>query len=125
MRDFVNTIDDHGGVHTNSGIHNFAAFSIMTSRAQNGSFHFTAQDLAKMFYISLTQQLTRQSGFSDSRRGVLLAARSLFRALAPADLNVKVRAIERVLTRLAHRVSDARACSALDARCRTPCSVPV
>jgi Zn-dependent metalloprotease len=95
MRDFVNTIDDHGGVHTNSGIHNFAAFSIMTSRAQNGSFHFTAQDLAKMFYISLTQQLTRQSGFSDSRRGVLLAARSLFRALAPADLNVKVRAIEK------------------------------
>ena len=48
-----------------------------------------------MFYLSLTQQLTRQSGFSDSRRGVLLAARSLFRTLAPAELNAKVRAIEK------------------------------
>jgi len=94
MRDFLNTTDDNGGVHTNSGIHNFAAFTIMTSKAQN-SFVFTPQDLARMFYLSLTQQLTRQSGFSDSRRGVLLTARTLFRTLAPAELNAKVRAIEK------------------------------
>jgi Zn-dependent metalloprotease len=64
MRDFVRKPekDDFGGVHTNSGIHNFAAFKIITSK-QGGTFHFTAPDLAKMFYICLSQQLTRQSDF--------------------------------------------------------------
>ena len=95
MRDFVRKPekDDFGGVHTNSGIHNFAAFKIITSK-QGGTFHFTAPDLAKMFYICLSQQLTRQSDFSDSRRGVLLAARSLFRTLPQAQLDAKIAAIE-------------------------------
>jgi hypothetical protein len=47
-----------------------------------------------MFYIALTQQLSRQSGFADSRRGVLLATRSLFRKLPRAALVRRVEAVE-------------------------------
>jgi Zn-dependent metalloprotease len=47
-----------------------------------------------MFYIALTQQLSPQSRFSDSRRGVVLAARSLFRKLPQADIDKRVHAIE-------------------------------
>jgi Zn-dependent metalloprotease len=98
MNNFVrrpnNEQNDFGGVHTNSGIHNFAAFNIMTALDGSGGFLFTAKDLAAMFYVALTQQLSRQSVFSDSRRGVLTATRSLFRSLPTAELDRRVRAVE-------------------------------
>lgn len=47
MRNYVNTTRDAGGVHTNSGIHNFAAFKIMTSKTRDGNFVFLPEDLAK------------------------------------------------------------------------------
>lgn len=69
---------DWGGVHTNSGIHNKAAHNLLT--AKNGDkYIFDPTTVAKLFYITLTEQLSRTSGFSDSRRGVELVARSLFR----------------------------------------------
>jgi bacillolysin/neutral peptidase B len=71
---------DNGGVHRYSGIHNKAFYNIATSRAAgNGPFVFTPTDLAAMFYIALSQHLSRTSLFTDSRRGVELAAASLFR----------------------------------------------
>ena len=73
--------EDYGGVHYNSGIHNFAAYNIITAADGAGGRLFKPEELAAMFYIALTQHLARQSGFSDSRRGVVLAARSLFRQL--------------------------------------------
>ena len=77
---------DFGGVHINSGIHNFAAYNVMT--AQNGGkFLFKPSELAAMFYVALTQQLSRQSTFSDSRRAVVLTARSLFRALPQTQID--------------------------------------
>jgi Zn-dependent metalloprotease len=36
------------------------------------------REVAALFYLALTQSLSRTSRFSDSRRGVELAARSLF-----------------------------------------------
>ena len=94
MDDFVRTSRDHGGVHINSGIHNYAAYRIMTAHSA-GSLVFTAPDIAAIFYLSLTLHLTRQSKFADSRRGVVLAARSLFRSDEPAVLARKIAAIER------------------------------
>ena len=94
MDDFVKTSQDHGGVHINSGIHNYAAYRIMTSHSA-GNLVFTAPELAAIFYLGLTQHLTRQSVFADSRRGVVLAARSLFRKDPPADLQRKIAAVER------------------------------
>ena len=93
MSDFRETSADHGGVHANSGIHNFAAFNIITAQS-NGAFLFKAEELAAMFYVALTQQLSRQSTFADSHRGVVLAARSLFRDLPQSELDARIAAIE-------------------------------
>jgi Zn-dependent metalloprotease len=94
MKDFVrlpgDRDNDYGGVHTNSGIHNFAAYSVMTAGNSSGGYLFNASELAAIFYIALTQQLSRQSTFVDSRRSVLLAARSLFRKLPAQELAQRV-----------------------------------
>ena len=85
--------NDYGWVHDNSGIHNFAAYKIMTAKA-GSRYVFSKSDVAGMFFLALTTQLSRTSVFSDSRRGVLQAARSLFRGQSAAVLARKVKAIE-------------------------------
>ncbi|MGA7803319.1 M4 family metallopeptidase [Bradyrhizobium sp.] len=84
---------DAGGVHINSGIHNFAAFNMMSAISGRASV-FKPAELAAIFYISLTQQLSRQSTFADSRRGVVLATRSLFRKLPQKKIDARVAAVE-------------------------------
>ncbi|MEN3380513.1 MAG: neutral peptidase [Hyphomicrobiales bacterium] len=97
MKDYkkspVTLAGDFGGVHVNSGIHNFAAFKIMTTRGADG-FLFRPAELAAMFYVALTQQLSRMSTFSDSRRGVVIATRSLFRKLPQAEIDTRAAAVE-------------------------------
>jgi Zn-dependent metalloprotease len=97
MKDFIDfpltPKDDSGGVHFNSGIHNFAAFNVMSAN-DGRKFTFRPHELAAMFYIALTQQLSRQSTFADSRRGVLLATRSLFRDLPGKQIARRVAAVE-------------------------------
>lgn len=88
---------DHGGVHTNSGIHNFAAYKLMTAKS-GGKFVFSPAEVAAVFYITVTQHLSRQSGFSDSRRGALIATRSLFRNASSAELAKRVTAVEKAFT---------------------------
>ncbi|MBF5046453.1 hypothetical protein FGE12_28830 [Aggregicoccus sp. 17bor-14] len=70
---------DWGGVHVNSGIHNRAAYLLLSAKDAAGDWCFSPAQVAALFYIALTQYLSRTSGFGDSRRGVELAARSLFR----------------------------------------------
>jgi Zn-dependent metalloprotease len=84
---------DDGGVHINSGIHNFAAYNVM-SAAKGRGFVFKPAELAIMFYVALTQQLSRQSTFADSRRAVVLTTRSLFRSLSKKEINTRVAAVE-------------------------------
>ena len=84
---------DFGGVHINSGIHNFAAFKVITAK-DGAKFLFKPAEIAAMFYVALTQQLSRQSRFTDSRRGVLIATRSLFRTLPQGEIDKRVRAVE-------------------------------
>lgn len=69
---------DWGGVHTNSGIHNKAAYNMLTAKDANGRYLLKPREVAAIFYLALTQNLSRTSRFGDSRRGVELAARSLF-----------------------------------------------
>ena len=69
---------DWGGVHVNSGIHNKAAYNMLTAKNAQGKFLLKPREVAALFYLALTQSLSRTSRFSDSRRGVELAARSLF-----------------------------------------------
>ena len=97
MKDFFNVPltqnDDLGGVHVNSGIHNYAAFNVMTAN-DGKAFIFSPHELAAVFYIALTQQLSRQSTFADSRRGVVLATRSLFRELPQKQIDIRAAAVE-------------------------------
>jgi Zn-dependent metalloprotease len=69
---------DWGGVHTNSGIHNKAAYNMLTVKDALGRYLLKPREVAALFYLALTQNLSRTSRFDDSRRGVELAARSLF-----------------------------------------------
>lgn len=97
MKDFINAPltpnDDSGAVHFNSGIHNYAAYNVMAAKAGR-KFIFRPHELAAMFYIALTQQLSRQSTFADSRRGVVLATRSLFRKLPGKQIELRAAAVE-------------------------------
>lgn len=95
MDDFqvLTEAQDHGGVHINSGIHNKAAFNLITSTDQQGRFLFKPEVCAALFYLALTQFLSRTSGFRDSRRGVELAARTLFRREPPPSRAKKLTAI--------------------------------
>ena len=99
MRDFVvssNTPEgDWGGVHTNSGIHNKAAYNILTSVDRTGQLLFRPEEVAALLYLALTQQLSQTSQFNDSLRGVLTSARTLFRTLPPNQLTEKLNAIKR------------------------------
>lgn len=99
MRNFVKATspytdsNDYGWVHHNSGIHDYAAYRIMTSR-KGSKYLFTRRQVAAMFYIALTSHLSRTSQFSDSRRAVILATRSLFRNKSAAYLAERVKAVE-------------------------------
>jgi len=85
--------NDYGFVHGNSGIHNFAAFKVITAKS-GGSFLFTPEDVAALFYVALTVHLSRTSQFADSRRAVVQAARTLFRNDPQATLDAKVKAVQ-------------------------------
>ena len=85
--------NDYGWVHDNSGIHNYAAYRIMTAKS-GSQFVFKRKEIAAMFFIALTVHLSRTSQFADSRRAVLQAARSLFRNDSAAVLARKIKAIE-------------------------------
>jgi Zn-dependent metalloprotease len=98
MKGYVNSsldeAGDWGGVHTNSGIHNKAAYNILTAKDSSGKFIFKAADVAAIFYLALTQQLSRTSQFIDSRRGVITSAQTYFRVLSEAQITEKIKAIE-------------------------------
>ena len=98
MDDFVVKPDDRGGdwggVHTNSGIHNKAAYNLLTAENEDGTLALTADESAAVFYLALTQRLSRTSQFIDSRRAAVTSARSLFRNLPTEELERKVAAVE-------------------------------
>ncbi len=85
--------DDFGGVHTNSGIHNKAAFNVFTAVDDDSALVLTAEEAAGVFYLALTQRLTRTSQFADGRRAVLSSAQTLLRNQPTEERNRKIAAI--------------------------------
>ena len=85
---------DYGGVHLYSGIHNHAVFFILTAVDTAGNYVLTPEEVARVFYIALTQHLSRRSRFRDSRRAAIVAARTLFRDRSQPVQDAKVDAIE-------------------------------
>ncbi|MER7246944.1 M4 family metallopeptidase [Kribbella sp. NPDC000426] len=85
---------DWGGVHINSGIHNKAAFNMFTALDDAGDLILAPAEVAAVFYLALTQRLSRTSQFTDSRRFTLSSARSLFRRLPASERLSKIAAVE-------------------------------
>jgi bacillolysin/neutral peptidase B len=85
---------DWGGVHTNSGIHNKAAFNLFTAQNDDATPKLGPAEVAAVFYLALTQRLSRTSQFTDSRRAVVASAQTLFRTLPTDQLASKITAVE-------------------------------
>jgi len=85
---------DWGGVHTNSGIHNKVAYNLLTAESADHVLALTPAEVAGVFYLALTQRLSRTSQFADSRRGAVASARSLFRTLPVDQRDAKVAAVD-------------------------------
>ena len=69
---------DWGGVHTNSGIHNKAAYNLITSQGATNDYVFSVNECAVLYYMGLVQ-LSNTSGFTDNYRSILNAATSLYK----------------------------------------------
>ncbi len=83
MATYVNTTSDNGGVHTNSGIPNYA-FYLM---AQGGTTSrgatvvgMGATNAEKIWYKALTSYMTASTNFAGARTATLSAASALFGA---------------------------------------------
>ncbi|HEY0141326.1 MAG TPA: M4 family metallopeptidase [Thermoanaerobaculia bacterium] len=82
--------DDSGGVHTNSNIHNKAAFHVLTSK-NDGAFTFKPKEVALIYYLSLTR-LSSLATFAD----VLATLKNVIRTFysgRPAVIDTKVAAV--------------------------------
>jgi Zn-dependent metalloprotease len=84
---------DWGGVHTNSGIPNFAAYKIMTAKDDAGKYLFDIKSLAALFHYALTERLSPTSRFADCRNAMVLSAQTLFRSDPTKVYDAKVKAV--------------------------------
>jgi bacillolysin/neutral peptidase B len=53
MDGYLSTSADNGGVHTNSNIHNKAAYNFLTAKGAAGHALFTPQEVAVLYYLTL------------------------------------------------------------------------
>lgn len=72
MDDYVYTTSDNGGVHTNSGIPNKAAYLVGSS--------IGVEKMARIFYRTLSTYLVSTSNFSDCRAAAIQSAADLYGA---------------------------------------------
>jgi bacillolysin len=90
MDDYLHTVADSGGVHTNSNIHNKAAHNIFTAGGAAAPI-FTPRDVAYLYYLTLVR-LSRLATFSDVRATLINVASTLY-AGNQAELTRKLAAI--------------------------------
>lgn len=83
--------NDSGGVHTNSNIHNKAAFNVLTSKKDNGTFLFSPEEAALMYYLTLTR-LTAFATFADVLSTMQNVIRTLY-AGRPDEIATRVAAV--------------------------------
>ncbi|KSU84327.1 thermolysin [Fictibacillus enclensis] len=70
MSGYVNTSSDNGGVHTNSGIPNKAAYNTITAIGKAKA--------EKIYYRALTRYMTPSTNFSSARAALLSATTDLY-----------------------------------------------
>ena len=82
MKDYVQTFDDNGGVHINSGIPNRAF--VLAAKAIGGK----AWDITgKIWYVTLTERLTAKADFVKCANETVSVARDLY----PQDPSIAAR----------------------------------
>ncbi len=69
--------DDSGGVHTNSNIHNKAAYNVLTAADAAGNRVFTVVEVARLYYLTLTR-LSAFATFLDTRDTMKSIAKTLW-----------------------------------------------
>ncbi len=91
MNDYVYTGQDNGGVHYNSGIHNRAAFLMLTTTMPDGSPILPPDEIARMYYYILLQ-LTDNATFADARKTLVNSITNRHQVLP--DIADRVAAVE-------------------------------
>jgi bacillolysin len=81
MKDYVNTNRDNGGVHTNSNIHNKAAYNLLTAVDAHDTRVFTPTEVAVLYYLCLSR-LSSRATFQDVLHD-LVAVASIYYAGDP------------------------------------------
>lgn len=84
MNDFLHTKRDHGAVHTNSNIHNKAAFNVLTAVNGSGALVFRPEEVAILYYLTLVR-LNRMATFRDTLLLLLDVARTVYPDPAQRD----------------------------------------
>lgn len=70
MSGYINTTADYGGIHTNMGIPNKAAYNTITTIGKEKS--------EKIYYRALTQYWTSTSTFLDAKNAPVQSAKDLY-----------------------------------------------
>jgi bacillolysin len=91
MDDYVDTSLDSGGVHTNSNIHNKAAYNLLTATNEQGDRAFTPREVAYHYYLCLTR-LAPMATFGQTLATLVSVAETYFGG-EPAAMTKKVAAI--------------------------------
>jgi bacillolysin len=91
MNDYLKTSSDYGGVHTNSNIHNKAAYNVLTSK-DGSAYIFTPVELAILYYLTLCR-LGSMDGFSDCLR-TLKSVAAIYYSGNTAVRDTRIDAIE-------------------------------
>jgi len=92
LSDYVCTVEDNGGVHTNSGIPNHAAYLMAEGGTYNG---FTITGIGRgatgaIYYRALTAYLTSTANFGDAYFALLNACTDLYGAGSTTCTNVQL-----------------------------------
>lgn len=77
MKDYVKTREDNGGVHSNSNIHNKAAYNVLTAVDAEGKAVLTAREAAILYYLTLVR-LPQRPTFERVLRGLLDVATTYY-----------------------------------------------
>lgn len=93
MDDFVRTREDAGGVHSNSNIHNKAAYHVLTAVDADKKPIFTPREVAILYYLCLVR-LPQRATFRKTMRVLLDVATTVY-AVDEAERARKLMAIEK------------------------------
>jgi len=77
MRNYLHTLADNGGVHTNSNIHNKAAYNLLSAKGTNDEYLFPPEEVATLYYLCLAR-LNQTASFTKVLQVLLDVANTLY-----------------------------------------------